>query len=181
MGMGLTPSVLWTACLIAAAACSTFGDRSTGDRAAIAQPFVAGALEDFVGEFAGTLYLASGQQVEMRLEVAPVASAVGRFHWRLTYAGQPVRDYVLVALDAAAGRFAIDEQNGIVLPASLLLGELVSVFRVGKNLLDVRYRLCPDGVEFALESFDPEAGEPAGNGVLTIPRVAVQRALLRRQ
>ena len=56
----------------------------------------------------------------MQLRVEP-ADQPDRLTWEITYdadAGKQVRPYELVAVDSAAGRYAIDEKNGIVIDDS---------------------------------------------------------------
>lgn len=154
--------------------------------AAAPEPPVPGApepatFEDFVGDWRGSMQIAGGRTVAMSLEVAPVSGDPQRFHWRLQYEGQPVRDYTLVVRDRARGEAAVDEHNGIVLPTLLRGRELVSVFEVQGSVIDVRYRLEPAGLVFALESYRPAAAEPAGEGVRAWPQLAVQRGLLTRR
>ena len=145
---------------------------------------VADAPTDFLGTWVGTLHSpgrADGRTVTMRLVVTPIAGAADRLRWQLGYGDDDVRDYVLRIDDAATGRCTIDERNGIELAARFAAGELVSVFAVGGQLLDVRYRRVADAVEFALEAFDRDGGEATGQGVSTFPTVSRQRATLRRQ
>ena len=92
------------------------------------------------GVWAGTLTIAKpGRDVEQTdtfIAIAPTED--------------PQRRYELVVLDAAAGRYAIDEKNGIVLPATYLDGELFSYFSLDGNLLLARYRLVGDTLHFDL-------------------------------
>ena len=76
-----------------------------------------------------------------------------------------MRDYQLVLDDAASGACHVDEGDGIVLRGRLIDGELVTVFRVGDQVLDVRYRPVADGIEFALVSYDPAGGAATGAGL----------------
>lgn len=145
-------------------------------------PRVGGAVfEDFVGDWRGALRLPSGAEVAVSLEVVPVAGVSDRFHWRLRYEGQAVRDYVLVVRDRVSGEAALDENNGIVLPVLLRGEELISVFEVQGALLNVRYGLQGDELAFSLESFRREGAAQAGEGVRGWPQVAVQRGRLRRR
>lgn len=137
-------------------------------------------FEDFVGDWRGTMRIAGGPEVRMSLEVAPVAGEVDRFHWRLQYGEQAVRDYTLVISDRERGAAAVDENNGIVLPTLLRGRELISVFEVQGNVIDIRYRLEPGGLAFSLESFPLDKAEDAGKDVRAWTRVAVQRGFLTR-
>ena len=167
------------ASLLACAACST------------PAPSAATALKprpllDFVGDHRGTLIVHGSdgpQEVPMRLLVEPVPDTPDRLRWVLHYGDgerAQVRDYVLCIDDAATGRCRIDEQNGIELAARFVDGELVSVFAVQGQTLCCHYRLVPDGVAFALESWGADTGTATGHGVTTFDELAVQRALLRR-
>lgn len=170
--------------------CASAPESPAGGFAGSAVP---GAVAPFVGSHRGTLRMFGDhgvREVPMGLDVEPVAGAEGRLRWVLRYgegATAQARDYLLLVDDAATGRYRIDEQNGIVLPARLCDGELVSVFAVGGQVLVARYRAVPAGLEFALESFgvatdgsDPATATTGAAGVTPIAEVAVQRALLRR-
>lgn len=148
-------------------------------------------FDALVGDFAGELRLGPelGRAVPMQLLVAPCAGEPDRYRFRLSYgegADADVRDYQLVIEDQATGRCHIDERDGILLRGRLVDDQLVTVFRVGDNVLDVRYRWVADGVEFSLLSYDPAGGQPTGVGLegpalRTFDAVSHQRALLRRR
>jgi len=144
-------------------------------------------LPGFGGCFRGTLRMfdraGAERSVAMALDVLPVADAPGEFTWRLRYGdgeAAQVRDYRLQVSDAAAGRYAVDERNGIVLAARRVDDELVSLFAAGDQLLAVRYRAVPAGIAFALEACAPTAGTPTGQGVRTFAEFGCQRAILVR-
>lgn len=156
-------------------------------------------FEALVGDFAGELRMGPdlGRTVPMQLLVAPRDGEPDRYRFRLAYGGggdadssegdpADVRDYLLVVDDRASGRCHVDERDGIELAGRLVDGELVTVFQVGSQVLDVRYRVVPEGIEFSLVSYDPATGEVAGAGLegpplRTFAEVAHQRALLRRR
>ncbi len=54
----------------------------------------------------------------------------------------------------------------------------MAVFEVSGQTLVTRYRRVAAGVEFALEAFTRADGVATGHGVTTLPKVALQRALL---
>lgn len=118
----------------------------------------------------------------MELRIEPIAGSADR-RWCLTYGSgerADVRDYRLQTVDAATGDYAIDEQNGIVLPL-LQRGEaLVSVFAVQGSTLVVRYVWRGDAIDFELESFAERDAQATGQQVQGWPKVSVQRARLRR-
>lgn len=119
-----------------------------------------------------------------------------RFDWTIVYitpgagdapAQRQERAYQLVALDAAAGRFEIDERNGIVIPASLIGGAFYSCFTVQGNQITASYRLT-SGASIELELITTDALRPSTTGdqdgvppVVVLRPKAVQRAVLVRQ
>lgn len=119
----------------------------------------------------------------------------GRREWTIVYDG-PVagmrqeRRYTLVDVDSAKGRYAIDENNGIVLRATLLDGVLHSPFAVGGTFCAASYRVLDAGtpaerLEFTLVSMPLD--KPGTTGGEKTPKVqtwdvgSVQRAELRRR
>jgi hypothetical protein len=82
----------------------------------------------------------------MTLEIAPL-SEPGRWSWTIIYegeSGRQVRPYELVAVNAAEGRFVIDEKNGIVIPVRVLDGTLYSTFEVMGSRVELRESLRHD-------------------------------------
>ncbi len=164
---------------LALAACATSPPASL---AALDPP----GLPGFGGSFRGTLRIlgdAGQRTVAMGLDVLPVADAPGEFTWRLRYGeggSEQVRDYRLQVVDAAAGRYAVDERNGVVLAMRRVDDELVTLFAVGDQLLSARYRAVPAGVAFALEACAPQGGTPTGQGVRTFAEFGCQRGILAR-
>jgi hypothetical protein len=145
--------------------------------------------ESWAGTWKGDLRILSPgrpeQTVPMEIVIGAAAEA-GRWRWAIRYGEQPVRDYRLAVLDAAAGKCEIDERNGIVLPATQLGGELLSLFAVSGSRIEARYRLEGDVLRFEILSSAAEAGGRTG-GRDGVPEVAwyavrgLQRAELRRQ
>jgi len=129
----------------------------------------------------------------MTLEIAPIAD--GRWSWTITYDGEfgrQVRPYELIAIDAAAGRFAVDEKNGIVIPMRFLKGTLYSTFEVMGSRIEVRETLVGSGgsAAIAIEMATIAVAEPTltgGNPEQLDPEVrswtprTVQRGRLERQ
>ena len=155
--------------------------------AAAAPKTVLAFPDSWIGAWEGELTIvkpAGGTETsKMVLVIAPTDDPM-RYDFRLRYGHQDLRRYQLVVRDAATGRYAIDEKNGIVLPATYLGGELFSTFSLGGNLLLARTRLDGDFLRFDLTQtgLAPDV-ETGGEGV---PEVGghtiqgVQRALLRR-
>lgn len=173
-------SVRWPFAVLLLVGACTAPPALPGDRAPTVFP------DGWVGAYAGELRtLVAGQWrvlTAMRLEIG-ASAASGRWPFAIVYgvgADEQRRDYELVAVDAAAGRYAIDEKNGIVLDAWLADGALMSAFHVGGQTLLTRYRWQPDGIAFELESLAEQDLAATGEGVASFGKMAVQRALLRR-
>lgn len=85
-------------------------------------------------------------RIPVTLTIAP-DTVPGQWIWRTVFNADTVRglrDYRLIVRDAAAGRYATDERNGVVLEETLIDGVLISVFRVGEQVLESRYTLRGD-------------------------------------
>lgn len=168
-------------------------ERASAAGAAVAAPAFPA---DWCGRWTGTLAMLGDSKfgpVTMTLEIAPITE--GRWSWTITYDGEfgrQVRPYELIAVDAAAGRFAIDEKNGIVIPHRVLGGTLYSAFEVMGNRIETREALVGSGADAAIAiemATIPvaEAAVTGGNAEQSIPEVrswtprSVQRGQLRRQ
>ena len=157
----------------------------------------------WIGHWKGTGTVRSmrkrGEPLEfaMELRVAPIESggehAKPRWTWEIVYGtGQKrqVRRYELVAQDAAAGHYVIDEKNSILIDAWRVDDKkgtgLRSRFRVGKNQIDSVYRLVGDRLEVELVTYGTEPKQSSG-GEASVPEVdsyglrAVQTASMRRR
>ena len=151
---------------------------------------------DWCGRWTGSLATLGDSKlapVTMTLEIAPIAD--GRWSWTITYDGEfgrQVRPYELLAIDAAAGRFAVDERNGIVIPMRFLEGTLYSTFEVMGSRIEVRETLVGSGgsAAIAIEMATIPVAEPTvtgGNAEQSIPEVrswtprTVQRGRLLRR
>jgi hypothetical protein len=132
------------------------------------------------------------QSLKMELVIAATDDPK-RFIWTIVYdspAGRQERPYFLEAIDAKAGRYVIDEGNGIRLSAWLSHGDtLTSAFDVGESSLVATDRF--DAEHGTIESQIVSYRRPAtpatkpvevveGFGVTPFDVIAVQRATLRR-
>ena len=79
-------------------------------------------------------------------DIAPEPQG-GGWTWRTVFNGDTVngvRPYRLVVRDAARGRYAVDEGNGLELEATWVAGTLISVFQVGGRVLESREEVRGD-------------------------------------
>jgi hypothetical protein len=113
----------------------------------------------FTGEWRGTLVVANpggaSQSTPMSLRIdslklRPAPGRPSRYGWTILYGGQEPRKYDLVIKDAKAGRYQIDEKDGILLDAVLVGNRLISQFQVAESLLTSTYTFLPDKVIFEL-------------------------------
>jgi hypothetical protein len=184
------PAVAFVAALALAGCVSQQHSHDATGRAGGAFP------ADWIGLWTGSVATLGDSKlapVTMTLEIAPIAD--GRWSWTITYDGEfgrQVRPYELIAVDATAGRFAVDEKNGIVIPMRFLEGTLYSTFEVMGSRIEVRETLVGSGdsaaiaVEMATFAV-AESTVTGGNAEQLNPEVrswtprAVQRGLLRRR
>ena len=120
--------------------------------------------------------------LEMELHIQPLAEP-DRWTWKIVYAGQP-RDYVLIAVDRAGGRYQVDERNSIVLDAILVDGTLFSQFTVMNNFIQARYTNRGATLEFEIVMVSMKTPNKTGGSgapdVESFPVRVVQRASLYR-
>lgn len=133
------------------------------------------------GLWAGTLEFDGASALEpIRFELfvgSPLPD--GSRPWELRYGDTPAREYRLVPVDVDEGRWAIDERNGIVLPACRLGDTLVSAFAVGENLLLTRQRFHAEGIDHEIVVLD-RSEATTGQDVATHAVRSRQRAALER-
>lgn len=125
----------------------------------------------------------------MELHIQPLDTP-DRWQWKLVYGErdeQDVRDYELVILDAAAGRFLIDEKNSIEIDAYLVGPTLYSPFSLEGSLLTASYTRDDDRLLFEIVIAQLDAGtQTGGEGEIPIVtrypiNVAQQAELTRRR
>jgi hypothetical protein len=153
--------------------------------------------EAWAGKWSGTLTTLSApdsvrNRIPITLEIAREASGTG-YSWLTVFNADTVRGrrpYRLVTEDAAKGRYATDEGNGVLLEETYIGGMLVSVFQVQTRVLESRYMLRGDTLTHEITWWDatPERtakGEGANaEGGVAIPSYRVQglqRAVMTRQ
>jgi photosystem II stability/assembly factor-like uncharacterized protein len=149
---------------------------------------------DWFGEWKGEVQnrTPNGKQdtFQMELRIAPTDTK-DRFQWTIIYngpQGKSERLYSLVAKDPANGHFAIDENNGIVLDATLIGDTLTEHFTVGGQRLWTTSRLVNSSsgkeIHFELSSADDTQSNLSGgqNGTPEVRSLRIgsqQRAILK--
>jgi hypothetical protein len=144
----------------------------------------------WLGKWKGDLQIFNGptttQRVPMTLEISPT-DTVGRWKWVMRYGDQDARDYRLILLDATAGLYDTDEQNGIVLSERFLGGKFISHFTVMSTTLVATYERVGETLVFEILIFSADQPRSTGLGTAEIPTVKVlpglsrHYAVLRRQ
>ncbi len=152
---------------------------------------------DWVGHWSGPAALIAPGRPDrdfvMELIVKPTDDPA-RYQWTIIYAEangtKQERAYELVVRDAEKGRFAIDEKNGIIIPATHLDGALYTSFEVQGTRINTREKLehfaTPDellSVEMisgSSENAEPSGGKDAVPEVRSVVPRSLQRATLKR-
>lgn len=144
--------------------------------------------DDFTGEYKGKLVIYSPKgpkEVSMEFHLKKTDS-VHKFKYVLIYNGQP-RNYTLVVKDQKKGIYAIDENNGIILPAKFANNTLFSFFEVQGNLLSSRLAFSKRALDFEILFTAVKNKVKTGGISKEIPEVfgypisVVQKAVLQKQ
>ncbi len=149
------------------------------------------ALKAWVGEWKGTLELykpdgSIDRTVPMDLLIKPTGDSLA-LQWRLTYNKQDVRDYILRTDDAGAGKFTLDEKNGITIDVRRFGNMLFSSFDVQDYQISDSYEMRGVTMIFTLTSSSTNLHTKSGKGTEESPNVksmpvnVFQRAILFRQ
>lgn len=141
------------------------------------------------GRWVGDMHSSSPRvpaKIEMELEVKPLADGKGHT-WTIVYRPEGREDrrpYEIRPVDGQAGRYVIDEKNGIVLDASLRGSVLVSTFSVGDTLLATRYELSGTTLRVEMDSYrlsDARETKAGAQSVKSYRLVSQQTATLARR
>jgi hypothetical protein len=140
---------------------------------------------DWIGHWSGPARLVwpDGRRRDFTMEliIAPTADPK-RFTWTVVYAegeNRQERPYELVVIDAAEGRYEIDEKNGIRLPTTAIGGTLRAAFTVqGVQVVTCeRIDRSPAGERLVSEMVSFDARDPISTGGEgEIPAVTTFRA-----
>ncbi|MDZ4683063.1 MAG: hypothetical protein SH848_18850 [Saprospiraceae bacterium] len=149
----------------------------------------------WTGVWAGDLLIhnAKGiaQTVPMEVTIRPVPGSAN-YDWITVYNNDTLagkRPYTLLIKDEAAGHYAIDENNNIVLDAYLLGGKLFNSFEVQGQLLVCTYEVQGENLVFEViagpaapvsTTGGGEAGEEKIQEVHSFKVNVMQRAVLKK-
>ena len=137
----------------------------------------------WVGKMTATNSADKATEVAITLKIEPIKDG-DAVAWVVTYGEADkklVKDYKLLPVAGKAGRFRIDEQNGVVLDARLVGGVLYSHFEVGGSWLTARYELRDGAMRFEVTSAKPAAETTGGGQVQGHTVEAVQTAELKKK
>ena len=141
--------------------------------------------QDYFGIYKGDLHItnSSGEQtIQMEFHLLATDS-VGNYKYVLVYiadGNRQERHYNL--LDKGDGRYVVDENNGILLDATLVANKLYSMFEVQGNILTTTETFYEDKMlfetTFSSRKQKKETGPEGGVNVITYPVTTVQQAEL---
>lgn len=128
------------------------------------------------------------QTIEMELHIAPTDDPA-RCTWTIVYIADGQRQdrpYEIVAVDAEAGKYIIDEKNSIEIEGRMVGDVLHCPFSLGDVLLLATYRLEGESLHVSIVTMDtaeaPVTGGLDGAPQVALPQVrAVQWADLKRE
>jgi hypothetical protein len=146
---------------------------------------------DWDGIWRGTLAIITpdgkSQELAMELHVLPVAGS-NRKTWKILYgegARQSTRPYEIGPVAGEAGRFVVDEKNGLFIDNHLVGKTLYSQFMVSDSLVTTRFENLGDSMRVELLLFtitDPRRTKLTGRDmeVASYRFNTVQKGILKR-
>ncbi len=139
------------------------------------------------GTWSGTLVITPPSnkptEIPISLKIEPIKDSQN-VTWSMTYHEKNkdlVKAYTLKSDAKKSGVFDIDENNGIVLPARLVKGVLLSVFEVEENLLTARYELTDGTINFEVTSASKQPKKTGNDTVQGYVVTVVQSAILKKK
>lgn len=126
----------------------------------------------FLGKYSGTLEIFSKkgtQKIPMEFHLTK-AEKDSTYNYTIVYNKSP-RNYFLKIVDVEKGIYQIDENNGIILPASFHKNVLHSIFEVQGNFLSTRLAFNLNQVEFEILFSRLESKTITGGTSKEIPKV----------
>lgn len=148
---------------------------------------------DWAGTWKGTCRLTPAYETVESFAASLTVGKTDRpdtLRWTIIYETDPrdVRNYELIAVDAAAGRYVLDEKNGLLLDAVFSDGVLYSPFTIGTLLITATYEATGDGtMRMNLPSFSRDPSRETcltgqgGNCAQSFALARSQHCWLKRQ
>jgi hypothetical protein len=148
--------------------------------------------QSFIGEWRGSLlYYKSNNTtdtVAMELNILPT-KASSEYYWQIIYGANKNdnRPYILKPVDSIAGKWIIDENNGIRLNGVFKGNRFMGAFAVGGNVIVDSYYLQGNELHIDFYSFKQEPTGKTGNSTEDSPNVdlfdirSFQKAVLTRK
>lgn len=143
--------------------------------------------EDYFGIYKGDLHITNSrgdQTIQMEFHLLATDS-VGNYKYTLVYiedSNRQERHYNLI--DKGDGKFVVDENNGILLDATLVDNKLYSMFEVQGNILTTTETFFEDKmlfeITFSSKEQKKETGTEGGIKVFSYPVTTVQKAVLHK-
>lgn len=144
--------------------------------------------DDFLGIYKGKLKIVTAkgkQEIDMEFHFTKT-DTIGTYKYVLVYNNEP-RNYFLVEKDKAKGQYLIDENNGIVLQASVFDNGIFSMFEVNGSLITTTEKFYDNYMDFEIMFTNTSKVETTGKGTEEIPTVKIypilgtQKAILFKE
>lgn len=144
--------------------------------------------DDFFGIYKGKLEIINAkgkQEIDMEFHFTKT-DTIGTYKYVLVYNNQP-RNYFLIEKDKSKGQYLIDENNGILLQASVFNDGIFSMFEVNGSLITTTEKFYDKYMDFEIMFTNTNKVETTGKGTEEIPTVkvypilGVQKARLYKQ
>ncbi len=130
--------------------------------------------DDFLGKYKGTLEIINvkgKKEIDMEFHFTKT-DTIGTYKYVLVYNNQH-RNYFLIEKDKEKGQYYIDENNGIILQASVFNNSIFSMFEVQGNLITTTEKFYSDYMDFEITFTNTNKVETTGKGTEEIPEVKV--------
>ena len=143
--------------------------------------------QDYFGIYKGDLEITNSrgtQTIQMEFHLQPTDS-VGNYNYVLVYIAdgkRQERHYNLIETDKEKGRYIVDENNGIILDATVVGNTLYSLFEVQGNILTTIETFFEDRMEFLItfsaRKLKRTTGTENSGDVHAYPVTTVQKGVL---
>lgn len=130
--------------------------------------------EDFLGIYKGKLEIVSAngkKEIDMEFHFTKT-DTIGTYKYVLVYNNEP-RNYFLIEKDKTKGQYIIDENNGIILQASVFDNGIFSMFEVNGSLITTTEKFYDNYMDFEIMFTNTTKVETTGKGTKEIPTVKV--------